>query len=399
MISSALIIGGGIAGPVTAMALQQAGIAATVFEAYGGRADGVGGALNIAPNGINALRLLGADGVVAEAGFPTARMVMQNANGKVLGDMAALPGLPIGQTVARADLYAALMAEAERRGIDVRYGKRFVSAVEGAGGVTATFADGTSASGDILVGADGIRSAVRAVIDPGAPGPRYTGLLGFGGWVPDSELASTKDAMHFVFGRKAFFGYQVLDNGLAGWFANLPRKQPLSGPEARAIPAAEWLGTLRELYRGDDSPAVHLLNKQRPEDLVTTGAMEDIPTVPVWHRGRMVLVGDSAHATSPSSGQGASLAVESAVELARCLRDLGDHGRAFAAYEGLRRARAEKVIRNAERVNNDKAAGPVGRVIRDLMFPLAMRTFYSPEKMFGWLHRHEIPWEQPVRAA
>ena len=90
-------------------------------------------------------------------------------------------------------------------------------------------------------------------------------------------------------------------------------------------------------------------------DLLVIGPMEDIPTVPTWSKGRMVLIGDAANATSPSSGQGASLAIESAVELARCLRDL-PHEQAFAAYEQLRRARVEKIIAQAARTNSDKAA-------------------------------------------
>ena len=112
----------------------------------------------------------------------------------------------------------------------------------------------------------------------------------------------------------------------------------------------------------------------------------------------MALVGDAAHATSPSSGQGASMAVESAIQLARCLRDLPDHEAAFTAYESLRRERVERVIAAAARTNSDKAAGPVARVFRDLLFPLMMKTAFTPEKMFGWQHRYTIDWDAPVTA-
>lgn len=111
----------------------------------------------------------------------------------------------------------------------------------------------------------------------------------------------------------------------------------------------------------------------------------------------MVLVGDSAHATSPSSGQGASLAVESAVQLARCLRDL-PHPEAFAAYEALRRERVEKIIAAAARTNSDKAAGPVARVLRDLFMPVAMKLLAKPEKM-AWQYGYRIDWDAPVGAA
>jgi 2-polyprenyl-6-methoxyphenol hydroxylase-like FAD-dependent oxidoreductase len=108
-----------------------------------------------------------------------------------------------------------------------------------------------------------------------------------------------------------------------------------------------------------------------------------------------VLVGDAAHATSPSSGQGASLAVESAVQLARCLRDLPSD-EAFAAFETLRRERVEKIIKMARRTNNDKAAGPVARVLRDLMMPVAMKLM-NPET-FVWPFHHHIDWDAPVTA-
>src|SRR6266487_4983042 len=94
--------------------------------------------------------------------------------------------------------------------------------------VTAHFADGTQASADVLIGADGIRSTVRSLIDPAAPQPRYAGLVSFGARVNDTGLASTGGKMHMVFGKRAFFGYQVLDDGSGGWFVNLPHRAPMA---------------------------------------------------------------------------------------------------------------------------------------------------------------------------
>jgi 2-polyprenyl-6-methoxyphenol hydroxylase-like FAD-dependent oxidoreductase len=202
--------------------------------------------------------------------------------------------------------------------------------------------------------------------------------------------------MHLAFGKKGFYGYLVEDDR-AGWFANLASAQPLTAAEARATPEEEWLRRLRDLFAGEKLPAFRMLDRVPPGALVNVGGMHDMPPVPVWHHGRVVLTGDAAHATSPSSGQGASLAIESAVELARCLRDL-PIPQAFAAYEGLRRARVERVIEQTTRVNSDKAAGPIGRIIRDLTFPIAMKTFYKPEKMMGWMHRYTVDWAAPVLA-
>jgi FAD-dependent urate hydroxylase len=391
---TALVIGGGIAGPVAAMALRKAGIEARVYEAYGSTADGIGGALSIAPNGLTALGVIGADGAVRRVGFPMTAMVMQSWTGKRLGEFGTPPGLPPMQLVWRGDLYRALHDEAAGRGIRTEHGKRLVSALDTGDGVTVHFADGSQASADILIGADGIRSTVRTLIDPAAPQPRYAGLLGFGARVDDTGLASTEDRMHMVFGKRAFFGYQVLDDGSGGWFANLPRRQPMTTAEARGVTTGEWLRVLHEAFAGDRIPALHLINRTDPADLVITGALEDIPTVPTWYRGRIVLIGDAAHATSPSSGQGASLAIESAVQLARCLRDL-PHEEAFEAYERLRRERVERIIRMAARTNSDKAAGPVARVIRDLLMPVALKLLARPEK-WSWQFDYPIDWDAPV---
>ncbi|MFC7246646.1 FAD-dependent oxidoreductase [Catellatospora aurea] len=400
-VKTALVVGGGIAGPVAAMALRQAGIEARVYEAYGSTAENVGGGLSIAPNGLAALKVIGADEAVRAIGVPMASIVMHSWTGKRLASFGGPPGLEPQQFVMRPDLYRALYGEAARRGIPVEHGMRLVSA-EHLGspaaptGVRAHFADGTSAEADVLIGADGIRSTVRTLIDPAAPKPRYTGLLGFGGLSTGTGLPSTGDAMYMMFGKRAFFGYQVYADGTCGWFANLPHPQPMSWSEANRTSPQEWMRVLTEAFADDRLPVLDILRTADLSQFVTVGGMEDIPRVPTWHRGRLVLIGDAAHATSPSSGQGASLAAESAVQLARCLRDLPAE-QAFAAYERLRRERVERIIAAAARTNSDKAAGPVARVLRDALLPTAMKLLAKPEKM-AWQFVHPIDWQAPVTA-
>ena len=391
---TALVIGGGIAGPVAAMALRRAGIEATVYEAYDEPADGIGGGLSIAPNGLDALAAVGADEAVRRIGIPMRAMVMHSWTGRRLGEFASPPHLPVMQFVWRADLYRALYAEAASRGVRIEHGKRLTGATDGADGVTATFADGTSATGDVLIGADGIRSTVRTLIDPAAPRPRYAGLLGFGGLLDDIGQPPTDGRMHMVFGKRAFFAYQVNDDGSGGWFANLPRREPMTLAQVRAAGADEWLRLLADVFAADRTPASRILGRMRPADVNMTGPLEDVPTVPKWSLGRMALVGDAAHAASPSSGQGASLAAESAVLLARCLRDL-PHPEAFTSYENLRRERVERIIAMAARTNSDKAAGPVARVLRDLLMPVAMRL--AGPKRWAWQFEHKIDWATEPR--
>src|SRR5690242_2551609 len=119
-----------------------------------------------------------------------------------------------------------------------------------------------------------------------------------------------------------------------------------------------------------------------------------MPTIPTWHRNAMVIIGDAAHATSPSSGQGASMAIEDAVVLAKCLRDVGEPRRAFAAYEQLRRERVQRVVRYSTRIGRSKTAGPAARWLRDLLMPWALKYFANPEAQ-GWL-RYHLEWYERV---
>ncbi|WP_433337669.1 FAD-dependent monooxygenase [Spirillospora sp. CA-294931] len=391
---TALVIGGGIAGPVTAMALRKAGIEAEVYESYAGPADGVGVTLTIAPNGLAALDAIGAGDAVRAIGQPMNRTVMHDGTGGTLGAFPGLEDLPPSLALWRDELCRALHERARERGVRVHHGKRLVAADEGDGGVTARFADGTTAEADVLVGADGIRSTVRGLIDPAAPGPDASRLLNFGA-AAAVAVPAEPDAMYFVFGRRAFFGYWVQPDGRTAWFANVPHDRAMTAAEAREVPNDEWMRRLRALY-ADDTPGRQILDHTAADDLVVLGSMESMPKVPTWHRGRMVLVGDAAHAPSSSSGQGASMAIESAVQLARCLRDAADVDAAFAAYQGLRRERVERVIDRGAKTNNSKTLGAVARTMMRLMMPLMLRTFLNPERTLGPEQRYRIDWDAPA---
>ncbi|MFF3074854.1 FAD-dependent oxidoreductase [Kitasatospora sp. NPDC057936] len=394
----ALIIGGGIAGPVMALALRRAGIEPLVFEAYESSAEGIGGTFMIAPNGLGALAAVGLEAEVGRLGQPVGPMVIEDGRGGTLAEFAGLPDLPRGRLMRRAELYEVLQRRLGEAGIDVRYGKRLVGVEEGADGITARFADGTTATGDLLIGADGTRSTVRTLIDPAAPGARYTGLLGIGGYSPYRlpGRAGRGETVHFANGARAFFGYWGLPEGAGtAWFSNVPQPEQLTYEQVRAVSNDEWLRRLRDLHSGD-VPARDVLAVADADTMEVFPRLEIMPSVPHWHRGRMVLVGDSVHAPSNSSGQGVSLAVESAVELARCLRDLPDHTAAFAAYEAMRRPRVEKIAADAVRTNSQKSSGPVSRVMFRLLAPIAMRTFMSPEKMLRPVHGYRIDWERRV---
>jgi 2-polyprenyl-6-methoxyphenol hydroxylase-like FAD-dependent oxidoreductase len=394
-VRTALVIGGGIAGPVTATALLKAGIQATVYEAYPTLAEGIGGGLALAPNGLAALGIIGADAAVRAHATPVTGTVM--AVGENARRLPSLAGVEPLQIIGRGDLHRVLHDRAVESGVRFEYGKRLVGATEDANSVTARFDDGSTATGDILIGADGVRSTVRTLIDPGAPSAGYTGMLGFQGYADaGADLDPEPGIMTFAFGKRAYYLFWKMADGRVTWGANLPSKQYMSLTEARAIPSGQWLQTLRDTYAGDH-PGELLANRTTAENLDITGAIHIMPPVPHWYRGRMVLVGDAVHAPSNSTGQGASLAIESSIQLARCLRDLPDATSAFRAYERLRRERVERITKRGARTNSAKTPGPVARKAMHALMPIFFKLM-NFEKVMGWEQRYQIDWDAPVVA-
>jgi 2-polyprenyl-6-methoxyphenol hydroxylase-like FAD-dependent oxidoreductase len=108
----------------------------------------------------------------------------------------------------------------------------------------------------------------------------------------------------------------------------------------------------------------------------------------------MVIIGDAAHATSPASGHGASMAIEDAVTLAKCLRDSAGVPQAFARYESLRRERDERIVAQGKRNGDGKSLGPVMRHL----LPLVFKLFKPSEKSMNWLYGHRIDWDTKVSA-
>jgi 2-polyprenyl-6-methoxyphenol hydroxylase-like FAD-dependent oxidoreductase len=394
----ALIVGGGVAGPATAMALQRVGVDAVVVERRSGGDTTEGSYFTIAPNGLDALDLLGVLHIAREVGFPSTTNTMYGASGRRLGELGLGVPLAIGLvalTAKRSLLASRLLDEAERRGVEVRRGAE-VSAVESDGGsASVTLADGTRLAADLVVGADGVRSRVRPVIDPTAPGGRYVGLTNFGGITRGAALATTlrPEAWHFVFGARAFFGAHPTPDGDVVWFVNVPEPEITRERRAATSPE-EWRRRLVDLLQADAGPGA---------ELVAAGTLElagdntyDLPHVPHWTRDRLVLVGDAAHAPSPSSGQGASMALEDAVVLATSVRDhaptAADLPKALRAYEQARRARVERIVEAGARSSSSKTLGPVGRRFQEAAMSLVFRYLVT-DRSTAWITGSRLSWD------
>lgn len=394
----ALIIGGGIAGPVTAMALRQAGLEPIVCEAYGeAAAEQIGAYLTVAVNGLSALALLDAHHVVTEIGHPTATLSFATSGGKHITDMpigGTLPDGTVTHSIKRRDMYRALNAEATRRGVRFEYNKLLVDSTSTEEGVRAAFADGTTMDADVLIGADGIRSRTREIIDPSAPKAHFLGIYGLGGFVTDralhSELGLRPGVYSMIFGKKAFFGYFVAPDGEIWWFANMPRTQELSMADS-----VDWRAQLVELLSADRGPAARIVAATMDDTFVPAFNQYDMPTVDKWHNDNMVIVGDAAHAVASSSGQGVSMAVEDAVTLAICLRDIPDTPAALAAFENRRRERVEKVVAYGAETTSDKASNGLARLLVRLLTPYFLRkAAKAGVAPLNWMYDYRIDWTQ-----
>lgn len=323
-----LIIGSGIAGTASALALHKAGFDVAVFEAHPDSGADIGAFLTLADNGMRALAQIDAAETVAAAGFPLTTMTVMADTG------AEIATVPLGghehpltnyRCLRRAELGTLLRAEAKRRDIPIEHDKRCDSITDN----TAHFTDGTTATGDLIIAADGLNSTIRTRIDPETT-PRYAGQHVYYGYTTEARPPTTPNRITMIRGSGTAFGYCVSTTNETFWFARVPAERPTDEPARNQ---------LVQLLRNDNTPAADIV--AATEQLMVTNAW-DLTPGGRWHAGNTLLIGDAAHAASPATGQGASMALEDAVVLAKALRDVPHN--AFAAYERARRPRVERNI-------------------------------------------------------
>ncbi len=368
-LNQVIIIGAGVGGRALALFLQKAGIKADVYEAYP-YVKGVGGGLNLAPNGMWIMDALGLAERIKQIGTSTPVGQFENGKGKLLGQIKYGDVSTYGQpaiSLSRAALNELLADELKAKNIPVHYEKKLVRVEETADGVIAYFADGSSAKGDILVGADGVHSTVRQYLLPSGPSPEFVGVVAVGGFTALKDLPpiseAKKAAMTYVFGTN-FFGYCGGDNGYMMWWANIWRKTAYSPEELSHLDDEAVKQELLAMYGDFHSPIPELIkNSGRMLKL----SVFDIQSLPTWHIGRIVLIGDAAHAVSPNAGQGASMALEDAMYLAKMLRDKEDYEQAFTAFQNDRKDRVEAIVADGRRKGGDKkTATPLQAFIRNM---------------------------------
>jgi 2-polyprenyl-6-methoxyphenol hydroxylase-like FAD-dependent oxidoreductase len=387
-----LIIGGGFAGTALALFLKRAGLKPIIFEARAKNELDSGALLYLAPNGMNILKELGLEHTFEEDGFPTTGIAFYNSKGRRIGELDNT-GDQVrygarGHVLKRGQIFEVLRDEVVRQGIPIHYGHRLEGIQMLGEHVIAHFQDGLSVQGnvrgDALIGADGINSRTRQIIMPDAPKPRYTGLIDTGGFTMLPNLKTSSSPQHMVFGKRAFFAYMTKPSGEVFWFSNVPWAKEPSRDELNQITPETWKTRLLELHAGDQEPILEIIRSTLAEHFGKWPTRE-MPPMGTWHKGPICLIGDACHATSPAAGQGASMALEDAMVLAKCLRDIPDLERAFASFQDGRKARVEMVVQQARRNGDRKVPHPFMGFVTDLLLPTFLKAATKGiDQMYGY---------------
>jgi salicylate hydroxylase len=338
-----LVIGAGLGGLTAAIALARAGLPVEVHEAASELRE-TGAGLTLGRGAQHVFRDLGIQRAVAAIACPAGALPFlhyQNARllmgAPDLGDGRADDGASdIVRHCYRADLQTVLIAAAERLGVTIHTGRRLSGMEQDTGQVIANFADGSSATGSVIVGADGVRSAVRALLFPGDE-PRYTNHLAYRFLVPADQaepfMALGRSAI-FI-GPKRTFNRYTMAGGKVVNCAGLVETDEVVG-EGWSISASR--DEVARAFAGWHPDVLGLIEQAGP--IIKWGLYDRTP-LPRWSVGHATLLGDAAHAMLPFLGAGAAMAIEDGWALARALQLEPEVEAALARYETARRPRTE----------------------------------------------------------
>ena len=336
-----LIVGGGITGGVLALALRQRNVEVVLVdlrESLGG----VGHGITLQGNALKAFHQVGVFDQLAEHGYAFDKLRLRTADGHVIAEIPTPPmggpDLPGTMGAVRGDIADILADEVVKAGVDVRLGTT-VTAIEDHGdSVTATLSDGSTETVDLLVGADGIRSKVRAMIGI----PDQPQQVGMGIWRTVAKRPAEMDCSELYFGGPKYkAGYTPISDDLCYAFLleeNLDRSFVGEGPNG---------ALLKEHGQGYGGIWGQVRDSLADDAVVNYAWIEAIGVESPWYRGRSIIIGDAAHACPPLIAQGAAMCAEDAVILAEMVTSGEALGDVLPKFMARRFPRVKMVLDNS----------------------------------------------------
>ncbi|HYL84941.1 MAG TPA: FAD-dependent monooxygenase [Candidatus Angelobacter sp.] len=335
-----IVIGGGIGGLTATIALRRAGIEAHAYERAPALRE-VGAGISLWANALHALDELGLANAIRPHVLSELHAGLRTWRGAVLSSAASNEltkrfAVPIA-VMHRADLLAVLAGQVSSQ--QLHFDHECTGFVQDAAGVTARFTNGKVVRGDVLIGADGLRSVVRAQLFGDQP-PRYAGYTAWRAIVPTTHtgIASCES-----WGPGQRFGIIPLGDGRVYWYAtkNLPEGQRDEPGQAKQ--------NLLRLFRGWHDP-VEALIQATDESAILRNDIYDRDPLPRWSENRVTLLGDAAHPMTPNLGQGGCQAIEDAVVLAACLANSHQVDSALRRYQDRRIPRTSAIVLQSRRI-------------------------------------------------
>ena len=340
-----VIIGAGMGGLTTGIALKKFGHQVTIYE-QAEQILPVGAAISLWSNGVKCLNYLGLGEQVAKLGGVMDQLAyVDGLTGEVMTQFSLQPLIDeVGQRpypVSRAELQNMLMDEFGRE--DIHLGKRMAALEDQGEQVVIQFADGSNISADLLVGADGTHSITRAHVLGDQVERRYAGYVNWNGLVEISEELAPADQWTTFVGEGKRASLMPVANNRFYFFLDVPLDAGLENNKA------QYQETLKGYFTGWCAPVQQLIERLDPQK---TNRVEicDIEPFTQYHKGRVVIVGDAAHSTTPDIGQGGCQAMEDAIYLARSLQinTLGVTD-ALRRYQDKRNERANELVLRARK--------------------------------------------------
>jgi 2-polyprenyl-6-methoxyphenol hydroxylase-like FAD-dependent oxidoreductase len=335
------IAGGGIGGLSLAIAMQRKGYDVTVYESASVMKP-LGAGLALAANAIKAFHEIGIGPEILKAGRKLKSLQIKDEKGIILSSanseqLADKLGVTNNFTIHRADLHEVLLSRLKPGSIQL--GKGILDFTQDDDKVVLKFADGSIVATDYLIAADGIHSKIRKKLLPEST-PRYAGYTCWRAVIENVPKGFDFETTSETWGSEGRFGIAPLSNNRVYWFAcvNAPQNDPIM-KEFKTEDLISW-------FRNFHEPIPQLLKQTRNDQLIWSDII-DLKPLKQFAFDKVVLIGDSAHATTPNMGQGACMAIEDAVILANMIEASENAEIAFKLFESKRIARTTRIVENS----------------------------------------------------